>query len=38
MEDFVHSKQLVIGETNEEEMDQDGMQTTNTSIQIEEDK
>lgn len=38
MDNFVHSKKLVIEETNDEEMDQDDMQETNTSVQVGEDK
>lgn len=38
MEDFLHSKQLVTKETDDEEVGQNEMQTIDTSIQEEEEK
>ena len=38
MADFVHSKQLVLSEIDEDEVDQDGLQTIDSSVKVEEDK
>lgn len=38
MVDFVHLKHLVIGETNEDKVEQDELQKIDTSVKVEEDK
>ena len=38
MADFVHLNQLVVGETDEDGMNKDELQTTDASFKVEEDK